>query len=65
MYVEKGKTEERYTFDVLFICQRISTSRFCLNPKIFLQNYFCMRNNDDRFFFYSVGSLHQGLKMLL
>ena len=41
--VEKGRTKERYIFEGLFICQRLSTSRFCLNTKFFYQNYFCMR----------------------
>ena len=42
MYVEKDKTEERYMFDGLFICQHLSTLRFCLNTKIFYQNHFWM-----------------------
>ena len=46
----KGKTEERYMFDGLFICQRVSTSIFFsfLNAKIFFQNYLRMRKNYHR-----------------
>ena len=44
----KSKTEERCMFNGLFICQRVSTSIFCLNTKIFYQNYFCMKNDYDR-----------------
>ena len=35
-------------FDGLFIAQRVSTSIFFLNAKVFYQNYFRMRNNYDR-----------------
>ena len=45
MYLEKGKKVERYIFDSLY--QHVSTSLFCLNTKIFYQNYFGVRNNHD------------------
>ena len=32
-------------FGGLLIFQCFLTSRFCLNTKIFYQNYFCIRNN--------------------
>ena len=50
----KGKTEEKYVFDGLFICQRVSTSIFYffffffLIAKIFWANYFRERNYHDR-----------------
>ena len=34
-------------FHGLLIYQRVSTSIFFLNTKIFYQNYFCMRNKTD------------------
>ena len=43
----KGKMEERYMLDGLFILQRISTSFFCPNANIIHQNYFSKRNNYD------------------
>ena len=36
----KDKSEERYMFDGVFTFQRVLTSRFFLNTKIFYQNYF-------------------------
>ena len=69
MYVERGRMKERYMFDGLFICQRVSTSRFYLNTKFihdynryfFIQlnqkiidyNYFSYKNNFDKIFLHS------------
>ena len=59
---KRGKKGKKDIFDGLFIFQHISTLRFGQNTKILYQNYFCMRNDSYRyFFFYSVGNLLQGL----
>ena len=50
IYVENGK---KLYLNGLFICQRFSTSLFCLNRKIFYQNHFCTRNDFDKIFLYS------------
>ena len=57
MYVEKGKTKERYMFDSLFICQCVSTSWFCLNTKIFYLKKFSIRNNYNYYFLFNWKSL--------
>ena len=48
-------------FDGLFICQRVSTSSFCLKIDYFYQNYFCIRNDYDREIFWFSWKSSSGL----
>ena len=58
MYVEKVNQKKDICLIVYF--PTYFDFNLLFEYKIFYQNYFCMRNNHDKWIFDSNGSLHQG-----